>query len=240
MVKKIKTNPTLTHLRYYSYILSAIVFICCSISACTYSAKSSKRLLGNAEQQAPFDVIIVPGIQFENNKWDTVMKGRIYWSKYLFDKGIAKNIMYSGSAVYTPYYEAEIMAMYAEAIGIPAEHIYLEKKAEHSTENIYYGYKKAMQLGFKSVAVASDPFQTRMLRKYTRKKVSKNIAIIPFVIDTLKMLQPSMIDPSIPYEKAFKKDFVSIKERESFWRRMRGTIKGNIDTTAYNSPETSR
>lgn len=218
---------------YYKSLSCAIIVLHCIFSACTYSAKSSKRLFDQAQQKAPFDVIVVPGIQFENYKWDTVMKGRIYWSKFLLEKGIAKNIIYSGAAVYTPYYEAEIMAMYAEAIGIPAANIYTENKAEHSTENIYYGYKKATQLGFKSVALASDPFQTKMLRKFIRKKVNKDIAVIPFVIDTLKMLQPFMIDPSIPYEQAFNKDFISLKERESFWRRLRGTIKGNIDTTAY-------
>ncbi|MFT3747806.1 MAG: YdcF family protein [Agriterribacter sp.] len=210
-----------------------ILFSCCLIAACTYSAKSSRRLLKEAEANAPYDAIVVPGIKFENNRWDTVMKGRVYWSKFLFDKGIAKNIIYSGAAVYTPYYEAEIMAMYAEAIGIPKANIYTETKAEHSTENIYYGYKKALQLGFKKVALASDPFQTKMLRKFIRKKVSKDVAVIPFVIDTLKMLQPAMITPSIPYEKAFKQDFISIKKRDSFWHRFRGTIRGNIDTTAY-------
>ncbi|MCC6289202.1 MAG: YdcF family protein [Chitinophagaceae bacterium] len=191
-------------------------------------------MLNKAETNAPYDAIIIPGIQFKNNKWDTVMKGRVYWSKFLFNKGIAKNIIYSGAAVYTPYYEAEIMALYAEAIGIPKANIYTETKAEHSTENIYYGYKRALQLGFKKVALASDPFQTKMLRKFIRKKVNREIAIIPFVIDTLKMLQPSMVDPSIPYEKAFKQDFISIRERDSFWRRLRGTIRGNIDTSVYH------
>lgn len=218
---------------HHKVLLSALSLFVYIASACTYSAKSSRRLLEQAQQKAPFDVIVVPGIKFENGRWDTVMKGRIYWSKFLFDKGITKNVMYSGSAVYTPYYEAEIMAMYAEAVGIPKENIYTETMAEHSTENIYYGYKKAKQLGFKSIALASDPFQTKMLRRFIRKRVNKDIAIIPFVIDTLKMLQPSMTEPVIPYEKAFKKDFISITQRESFWRRLRGTIRGNMDTTAY-------
>ncbi|MFT3945705.1 MAG: hypothetical protein QM763_01930 [Agriterribacter sp.] len=30
-----------------------------------------------------------------------------------------------------------------------------------------------------------------------------------------------------------KQNFISIKDRESFWRRLRGTIRGNMDTTAY-------
>lgn len=203
--------------------------------SCSYSAKATRKLLQKAESSEPFDIIIVPGIPFENGKWDRTMKGRIYWSKYLFDQGIAKNIMYSGSAVYTAYYEAEIMAMYAKAIGIPPKNIYTETRAEHSTENAYYGYKKAQQLGFERIALASDPFQTKLLRRYVRKKVDPEVALIPMVVDTMKAMEPSMIDPPINPQPAFKPGFISIKERESFWRRLRGTLRGNIDTTAYGT-----
>jgi len=203
--------------------------------SCSYSAKATRQLLQKAESSGPFDVIIVPGVPFENGKWNRTMKGRIYWSKYLFDKGIAKNIMYSGSAVYTAYCEAEIMAMYAKAIGIPAKNIYTETKAEHSTENAYYGYKKAQQLGFEHIALASDPFQTKLLRRYVRKKVNSEMSFIPMVIDTMKVIEPAMIDPDIKYQEAFKPNFISIKERESFWKRLKGTLRGNIDTTAYGA-----
>ncbi|WP_152266834.1 YdcF family protein [Agriterribacter humi] len=203
--------------------------------SCSYSAKATRQLLQKAKSSGPFDVIIVPGVPFENGKWNRTMKGRIYWSKYLFDKGIAKNIMYSGSAVYTAYYEAEIMAMYAKAIGIPAKNIYTETKAEHSTENAYYGYKKAQQLGFEHIALASDPFQTKLLRRYVRKKVNSEMSFIPMVIDTMKVIEPAMIDPDIKYQEAFKPNFISIKERESFWKRLKGTLRGNIDTTAYGA-----
>lgn len=214
------------------YVLPAVVMS--GMLSCTFSAKATRKLLQQAESSGPFDVIIVPGIPFKDGKWDRIMKGRVYWSKYLFDKGIAKNIIYSGSSVYTAYYEAEIMALYAKAIGIPEAHIYTETKAEHSTENAYYGYKKARQLGFKRVALASDPFQTKLLRGYIRKKVNKDIALIPMVIDTMKAIEPAMIDPEIRDEQAFNPRFVSIKERESWWKRLRGTIRGNMDTTAYS------
>jgi hypothetical protein len=180
-----------------------------------------------------FDVVIVPGVPFQNGKWDRIMKGRVYWSKFLYDKGIAKNIMFSGAAVYSPYTEGEIMGLYAEAIGIPKEHIFAEAKAEHSTENLYYSFKKAKQLGFKKIALASDPFQTKLLRKFARKKISDEIEFIPFVKDTLKAMEPSMVDPEIDYKKAFKQDFKSITGREGFWKRLRGTMGKNIDTTAY-------
>ena len=141
--------------------------------------------------------------------------------------------MYSGSSVYSPYYEAEVMKLYAIAIGIPGQNIFTEKKAEHSTENVYYSYKYATKLGFKRIALASDPFQTRTLRGYARKNLSRDIGLIPFVTDTLKTMEPSMTDPGIDYAKAFNPDFISIKKRDSFWKRLKGTIRGNIDTTAY-------
>ena len=184
-------------------------------------------------RKTTFDIIVVPGVPFENEKWSRTMKGRVYWSKYLYEQGIAKNIMYSGSSVYSPYYEGEIMALYAEAIGIPKEHIFTEIKAEHSTENIYYSYKKARKLGFKTIALASDVFQTKTLRSFTRKKVSPEVALIPMVVDTLKKINPEMADPVIDYQKAFNKDFISIKKREGLWKRLRGTSGKNIDWKAY-------
>jgi uncharacterized SAM-binding protein YcdF (DUF218 family) len=203
------------------------------MTSCYYSRSATRKLLHKAEASAPYDVIIVPGIRFVNGKWDKVMKGRIYWSKYLFERGIAKNIMYSGSSVYTPYNEAVIMKLYGVALGLPADHIFTEKKAEHSTENAYYSYKYAKKSGFKRIALASDPFQTRTLRGFVRKKISRDVGFLPFVTDTLKAIEPSMTDPVIDYSKAFNPDFISIKKRDSFWKRMRGTIKGNIDTAAY-------
>jgi len=178
-------------------------------------------------------MVVVPGVPFENENWSRTMKGRIYWAKFLYNKGIAKNIMFSGSAVYSPYYEGEIMALYARAIGIPSENIFTEIKAEHSTENIYYAYQKSKQLGFKTIALASDPFQTKMLRKFIQKRVDKNIAIIPFVIDTMKMIEPTMVDPKIDYNKAFVGDFVSIKKRQNLWQRFRGTMGKRLNKKAY-------
>lgn len=203
------------------------------LASCQYSKKATQNLFDKAKQNSPYDIIVVPGIFFENGQWDRVMKGRIYWAKYLYDQGLTRNIMFSGGAVHTAYYEAQVMAMYAEAIGIPKEHIYLELKAEHSTENIYYGYKMALRDGFKKVALASDPFQTKMLRRYARKKVNAEIGLIPMVVDTMKILEPQMQDPQIDYKQAFKENFVPLKERESFFKRLRGTIRGNVDTSAY-------
>lgn len=206
--------------------------LCIFNYSCSFSEKTTKRLLQESSNET-YDVIIVPGVPFENGAWSRIMKARVYWSKYLYQKGITKNVMYSGSSVYTPYYEAKIMALYAQAIGIPAEHIYTETKAEHSTENIYYSYRKAKLLGFNKIALASDPFQTKLLKKFTRKRVSPDIRLLPFITDTLKVMEPRMTDPVIDHQQAFNKEFIPITKRENFWKRWKGTRGGNLDTSAY-------
>jgi uncharacterized SAM-binding protein YcdF (DUF218 family) len=180
-----------------------------------------------------YDIIVVPGVPLVNGKWSNMMKERIYWSKYLFEKGIAKNIMYSGSAVYSPYYEAEIMALYAEALGIPKENIFTEIKAEHSTENIYYSYYLAKKLKFRSIALASDPFQTKMLKRFTRKIVSSEIDLIPIVYDSLIQMKSYVTEPQINIQKAFVANFKPLPEREGFWERFKGTRGHSIDVNAY-------
>ncbi|MFN8248133.1 MAG: YdcF family protein [Ferruginibacter sp.] len=211
------------------FLLISLPFL---LGYCIYSASKSKKLLAKASVKS-YDVIVVPGIPLRDGHWDSIMKARVYWSKYLFDKGIAKNIMYSGSSVYTPYYEAEVMALYAAALGIPREHIFTETKAEHSTENIYYGYHKSKKLGFNTIALATDPYQAKQLNSYAKLRISRSIGIIPIVFDTLKAMQPTMIDPVIDFSRAYNKDFKSITERESGWKRFKGTMSWNVDHKAY-------
>lgn len=205
------------------------------ISSCSFSKKGAQRMYNKWAKGKTYDVILVPGYPFSEDslQWGWIMRGRVYWAKYLYDKGIAKNIMFSGSAVYSPYYESEIMALYAEAIGIPKEHIFTETKAEHTTENIYYSYKKAKQLGFKTIAMASDPFQTKLVKNYVHTRINRNIGIIPFVVDSLLPIEPTMTNPVIDYKQAYKEDFVPITERESQWRRLKGTLGWNKDKNAY-------
>ncbi len=225
----------MNHKFYYTSFLSlGITFLYLLFCSCNFSKKTCLKYLNKSKNES-FDMVIVPGVPLLNGKWDYTMKGRILWSKYLYDAGIAKNIMYSGSAVYSPYYEGEVMALYAEALGIPKEHIYTETKAEHSTENIYYSYKKAKQLNFDKIALASDPFQTKLLSRFVRKKVSADIRLLPMVVDSLKEMNTVKIDPQINYQKAFVTDFKSLPERQGFWKRLRGTRGLNIDVNAYST-----
>ncbi len=214
------------------YAWFALFGLLALLNACSYTEKTTRQMLADARTQT-YDLIVVPGVPLENGKWSRTMKARVYWSKYLYDQGIAKNIMYSGSAVYTPYYEAEVMALYAQAIGIDSTHIFTETKAEHSTENIYYSFKKARKMGFRKIALATDPFQTKMLSNYTYNKVDTGIVLIPMVIDTLKAMEPEMTDPQINYEQAAAANFIPLPKREGRWKRLKGTRGGNVDESAY-------
>lgn len=190
------------------------------LQGCLMLAPSPKKQYVKALKNEPYDAIIVPGLPFENGKWGDLMKLRVYWASYLYAKGYTKNVIFSGSAVYSPYVEAEIMALYGEALGIPKENIFTETRAEHSTENLYYSYQLGKKLGFKKIALATDPYQGGFLYNFSKRKKIP-VAYVPFVADTLmQMFKP---DPQIDYKKAYVEDFVSIKEREGFFERLKGT-----------------
>jgi hypothetical protein len=141
--------------------------------------------------------------------------------------------MFSGSSVSSPYYEGEIMALYAIALGVPKEHVFSEIKAKHSTENLYYVYLKSKKMGFASIALATDPFQSKQLKRFAREKIGEDAGLIPIVFDTLRKMQPFMTNPTIDYKKAYDSNFVSLKSQESFWKRLSGTMGKNIDYNAY-------
>jgi hypothetical protein len=172
-------------------------------------------------RHAPFDAVIVPGFPHQKDNWSIVVKCRVHWAVYLYHKGIAKNIIFSGSAVYTPYVESEIMALYAQEMGVPKEHIFIENKAEHTSENLYYSYVLAKENGFQSIAVASDMVQCGFLKQFKNKFKLNDVKFIPIVYSDLKLKEYP--DPIINQEEAFVADFVSLKERESFFERYRGT-----------------
>lgn len=210
-----------------------LVFLMIMLGACQISKKNTVKYFNRAVDKT-YDVIVVPGYPFEGEEWDRIMKARVHWAKHLFDKGMAKHIIFSGGAVYTPYYESHIMRLYAIEMGIPEDIIHVDTFAEHSTENIYYSYQLAEKLGYKTVALASDPFQTKQLRRFIKKRIPGEVGLVPIVWDTLftfpNLDKTYNIDPST----AFKKGFVSIKERENLWLRLKGTRGKQIDESIYN------
>jgi len=180
-------------------------------------------------EYAPYDALIVPGIPFENGNWSFLMKSRVMWSVFLYRQGYAKNLIYSGSAVYSPYVEAKVMAMYAEKMGVPKEHIFVEVSAEHSTENVYYSSLIAKKNGFRKIALATDKFQSRSLAEFLpkiRRKTKLEIKSLPMQDQWLDTM--TVTEPQIEYHLAKVDNFVSIVDRESKFKRFMGTMGLNI------------
>lgn len=179
------------------------------------------------KKNTPYDAIIVPGVPYEDSTMGRVMTARVAWAAFLYKSGIAKNVIFSGAAVYTPYIEAKIMALMGEKIGIPRQNIFTEEKAEHSTENMYYGNLIAKQHGFKRVAVASDPFQTFMLGEFNERIKLFDMGFLPFKSNLIKDVVETTdwtIDPS----SARVENFVPITARLSLAERIKGTGGKNV------------
>ncbi|MEO8085841.1 MAG: YdcF family protein [Bacteroidota bacterium] len=186
----------------------------------------------------PYDAIIVPGVPFEDSSWSYIMKGRVLWSVYLYQHGYTKNVIYSGSDVYSPYTEGKIMALYAEKLGVKPENIFVEPRAEHSTENVYYGCLIAKKYGFTKVALATDRFQSRTLADFLpkiKRKMHIDVKSLPMQ-DELMTTMP-LQDIEIDYNLAHVDSFVSLVERESRLKRFWGTLGKNIKYEKEPIPE---
>ncbi len=212
----------------YTIIFTTLILLGL-LSACT-STKFALKAYEKAKVHAPYDAVIVPGLPYDDSSnLNIILSARMLWSKKLFDDGITKNIIYSGAAVATPYIEGIAMKTIADSMGIPPSHTFAETLAEHSTENIWYSYLLAKKLGFKNIALATDPFQTKMLKRFLVKRC-ENMPFIPIVFIQLDPTKNRILPiPKINASKAFVKDFISLKDKESFFKRWAGTRGKHID-----------
>lgn len=202
------------------------LLIATTFSSCIFFRPSAETLTNRAlKAHKQYDAIIVPGVPFNEPTWDATMQMRILWSNHLYKQGKTRKIIMSGSSVYSPYIEAQIMKLYAIALGIPEEDIIIEDRAEHSTENIWYSYKLAKRLGLEKLALATDPFQTRMTYSFGKKRL-KDLQYLPVLFDTLVKLPHDSLH--INYKPYKIQNFIPITERQSFWHRMKGTWGLNI------------
>ena len=168
----------------------------------------------------PYDVIIVPGFPHDSGKVNMVLSQRIKWAYYLYKNGYTKNIIFSGAAVHSPYVEAKVMKLIALQTGIDSAHIFTETKAKHTTENLYYSSVMANNLGFKSIAFASEPAQCSFMKPFKRKFKLK-LDFLPVVIDSV--LKLNIILHSIDESSAFVPNFVALIEKEGLLKSLRGT-----------------
>ncbi|MBS1634662.1 MAG: YdcF family protein [Bacteroidetes bacterium] len=182
-----------------------------------------------ARNAQPIDVAIVPGLPLYHGQCDTLLKTRILWSVFLYKKGLVKNILYSGNAVYTPWVEGRSMALLAMQLGVPAEHILIDTVAEHSTENLFYGHKLAREKGMKTFALATDPFQCAMLYKFSYRHIPDKVHIIPVLYDSIRPMLGATL--AIDTNLTKSASFVPLEERQTYRDRLKGTRGKKITKT---------
>jgi hypothetical protein len=186
-----------------------------------YLQYHSVRLYAEAKRIRPFDAIIVPGVPYENESTARAMTVRIFWAKLLYDSGYTRNIIFSGAAVHSPYVEGIAMKIMADSLGIPPDHTFSETRAEHSTENAWYGWKMARRLGFQKIGLATNTVQSSILENFMHS-YCPDVKLIPVVSSVLNRSDYSI--PKIDARSAYVKDFVSLSERQGIWERLRGTM----------------
>lgn len=189
-------------------LIVAGVFSSCSLLDHHTMATYHKHVL-----HAPFDVVIVPGLPHDTNRLNPLLKARMLWAKELYENGTARHIIFSGSAVHTPFIEGMVMKIMADSIGIPTQHTFIEDKALHSHENIAYGVKKALGMGFKNIAIATDPIQSFMARRYIRLYHSQ-VSLLPFSVTAMPVYYRAEF-PKVDACDAYVENFVPLKERQT-------------------------
>jgi uncharacterized SAM-binding protein YcdF (DUF218 family) len=216
---------------FHLFLIVAMVSVHCTFQH--YATQSYEA----AVKEIPFDAVIVPGVPYEDTTMNIIYKARVYWAKYLYDSGYTKNIIFSGSAVYTPYYESRTMKLYAEALGVPEENIYTEERAEHSSENVYYSWKLANKLGFSKIALATDSYQSGMLRGLI-KRYTPGVMSIPIQFEKIDPRNKTL--PPINPSTAKVDSFTPLPERESFWERWQGTMGKRVKAEAKQDRKENR
>jgi uncharacterized SAM-binding protein YcdF (DUF218 family) len=207
--------------------LFVFVFFILMLNSCIFFQPSATELTKRAlAAHAQYDAVIVPGVPFNEPNWDKTMQMRVLWAIHLYKTGKTKKLIMSGSSVYSPYVEAKIMKLYAIEFGVPADDIIEETKAEHSTENVWYGYQLGKKMGFNNIALCTDPFQTRLLYSFGKQHLP-DLKYLPVLIDTLKTLPHG--NPTINYAALKIENFKPITETQSKWYRFRGTAGKHID-----------
>jgi hypothetical protein len=203
------------------------IFLIGLFSSCSL-LKHSPGKSYNKALDVPYDAVIIPGFPHDGKKWNDVIKFRLLWAVHLYENQLAKNFIFSGGSVHTPYNEGMIMALYAAKMGIPKENIFIEPRARHSSENVYYSLQVAEELNFKRVAVATDPVQGFLLTNYTERIRDQKIHYIN--------LQPKKIrptkhpdEPKIDFWLAYNDDFTPLSSKKKYWERKKESLGLDID-----------
>ncbi len=104
-----------------------------------------------------FDVIIVLGSPATQDcKPHEIMKSRVDKAIVLYNKGVSKKIIFTGSIVHNSCSESEVMANYAINNGVKRADVIIENQAKNTYQNAYYSINIMNNEHFKTAAVVTS------------------------------------------------------------------------------------
>ncbi len=184
--------------------------------------------------EKPIDIIIIPGYPYNGNKMDPILMKRLLWAKHLLDVKKGSALILSGSAVYSPFQEAEVMVDFLKQEGINEEILRIETKAKHTIENLVYGYNLAKKSGFSSIGFASDYIQIIFIKLFAPPKILADIKLLPIDYSKIKNVDSFIKNYTSAIKPKNKETFISLKSYESWYQRIQGTFGKNLDPTIYS------
>ena len=112
--------------------------------------------------EAKSDVIIVLGTGIKDGEPSDVFKERINHGIYLYNKGLAKKIIFTGGlGKGQSETESSVAKKYALSKGVPSKVIILEEKSSSTYENFKFTKQIMDSLSLKTALVVSDPFHMK-------------------------------------------------------------------------------
>lgn len=147
------------------------------------------------------DTIIILGYPSKREgQPSAILRSRLDKGIELYNNGVAKNIILTGSAVRNRNIEAEVMADYCIKAGVPADKLMLEKKAQNTYENALFARKIMKAHRYRTGTIVTSDFHIHRA-KFIFKHFAQDLQFIaapypqdaPLLLKYYFMLREKMI-----------------------------------------------
>ena len=122
--------------------------------------------VGQRDQAAPADVIIVLGAAAYDRNPSPVFKERIRHGIDLYQRGLARHLLFTGGfGTGARFSESQVARSYALKQGVPAQAILIESQSRTTRQNLQQAKALMQTHGFRRALIVSDPLHmARALR----------------------------------------------------------------------------
>lgn len=154
-------------------LLRALAFVLLAASSGCYrwGLFQSESIISRQGEVPRCDAIVVPGCPaLPDGRPSTCIQRRVTAAVEAWREGFAPVVILSGGAAHNPAVEADVMAAYARALGLPDAAIVRETSARHTTENIAFSSRIVRARGGRRVLLVTDAFQLPFVVDLARER----------------------------------------------------------------------